>query len=484
MTWCVSIWKAATIKLWVALDISYIDVQLVFKNNSGDDAGSVLYGGAIDNCKLTHGLDANSSGKVFDMIVHNNDSDYNTTPSISSHPLYICSCKNNHPTECSISTSYWYGSIYYYFPRTVYPGETIQFSVVAVGQRNGKLPSTVSSSISYLNSGFENANEKSTGAHLQDSQYLQQASNNCTELNFTVFSLYQNVFIKLRPGGSPCSDVTHTVIAVNLNQTCPPGFNISKSSKSCVCEQRLAKYTNKCTISNGVRQITRNSNQHFWVGYDHQSHELILHPHCPLDYCVNDTVVFPLNDTDKQCAYNRSGLLCGACKKGYSMVLGTSQCWKCTNIYLLLLIAFAVMGVALVLFLFVCKLTVATGALSGLLFYANIVGVNRTIFLPVESTNLFSLFIAWLNLDFGIETCFYNGMDAYSKTWLQFVFPVYIWVLVTYSTLELLICLHFSMAATGINKEGVSLVTGSSTVLPIHLKKEFVIGPGSITQAN
>ena len=35
-----------------------IDVQLVFKNNSADDAGSVLYGGAIDNCKLTWpGLD-------------------------------------------------------------------------------------------------------------------------------------------------------------------------------------------------------------------------------------------------------------------------------------------------------------------------------------------------------------------------------------------------------------------------------------------
>ena len=35
-----------------------IDVQLVFKNNSADVAGSVLYGGAIDNCKLTHGLDS------------------------------------------------------------------------------------------------------------------------------------------------------------------------------------------------------------------------------------------------------------------------------------------------------------------------------------------------------------------------------------------------------------------------------------------
>ena len=46
------------------------------------------------------------------------------------------------------------------------------------------------------------------------------------------------------------------------------------------------------------------------------------------------------------------------------------------------------------------------------------------------STDALSVFIEWLNLDFGIETYFYNGMDAYTKTWLQFVFPAYIWVLV------------------------------------------------------
>ena len=93
------------------------------------------------------------------------------------------------------------------------------------------------------------------------------------------------------------------------------------------------------------------------------------------------------------------------------------------------------MGIALVFLLLICRLTVATGALSGLVFYANIVGVNQTIFLPVKSTDAFSVFIAWLNLDFGIETCFYNGMDGYSKTWLQFVFPVYIWVLVGFMIL-------------------------------------------------
>ena len=132
-----------------------------------------------------------------------------------------------------------------------------------------------------------------------------------------------------------------------------------------------------------------------------------------------------------QCAQYRSCLLYGACKKGYSLVLGTSRCRICTNDYnLSLLIPFAVMGVALVFLILVCKLTVATGTLSGLVFYANIVGPNGDIFLPVKSTDVSLVFIAWLNLDFGIETCFYDGMDAYSKTWLQFVFPVYILVLV------------------------------------------------------
>ena len=402
-----------------------IDVKLIFKNNSADDAGSVLYGGTIDHCKFTHGLDSHSSGEVFDMIVHNKDSEYNTTSNISSDPFYMCSCKNNYP-DCSM-TKTWYGSSYD-FPRTVYPGETIQFSVVAIGQRNGKLPSTVRSTISPKNSGFETANVKPAGARLRDSQYLQKASNTCTKLNYTVFSLYQNVFIKLQAEGSPCSKFSHTVIAVNLNQICPPGFNISKPQKSCVCEPRLAKYTHQCNITYGIGQITHDSYQHFWVGYENTSDELILHPHCPFDYCVNDTVVFPLNNTDMQCAYNRSGLLCGVCKEGYSLVLGTQQCRKCTNTHLVLLIPFAVMGITLVLLLLVCKLTVVTGTLSGLMLYANIVGVNRTNFLAVNP--ILSVFIAWLNLDFGIETCFYNGMDAYSKTWLQFVFPVYIWVLV------------------------------------------------------
>ena len=383
------------------------DVQLVFKNNSADIAGSVLYGGAIDNCKLVYGLDSEKSGHVFDMIAHD------TTSKISSNPFYMCSCSKNNLPVCSMNV--WFGS-QHHFPRTVYPGETIQYSVVATGQRKGKLPSTVRSIITTPNSG------------LLDSQYLQQAYNTCTKLHYTIFSLSNKVFIKLQAEGSPCSNIIYTMLSVNLHQVCPPGFKISTQKKSCVCEPRLANYTNQCTIKNGVGRITRDSDEQFWVGYDNQTDGLILHSHCPFGYCVSHKVVFPLNNTDMQCAPGRSGLLCGHCKEGYSLVLGTSQCKQCTDINLVLLVPFAVMGVVLVFLLFVCKLTVATGTVSGLVFYANIVGINRATFLSANP--VLSVFIAWLNLDLGIETCFYNGMDAYSKTWLQFVFPLYIWLLV------------------------------------------------------
>ena len=67
-----------------------------------------------------------------------------------------------------------------------------------------------------------------------------------------------------------------------------------------------------------------------------------------------------------------------------------------TNSYLVLLIPFAVMGITLVLLLLVCKLTVVTGTFSGLMFHANIVGVNHTNFLAVNP--ILSVFIAWLKL--------------------------------------------------------------------------------------
>ena len=103
-----------------------VGTQLVFKNNSADDAGSVLYGGAKDNCNLTSLI----STDVFDMSAQF-ESD-NTTSSISSDPFRICPCVNHHP-NCSKRNK----------TLSIYPGETFTVSVVAVGQRNGSVPAVV-----------------------------------------------------------------------------------------------------------------------------------------------------------------------------------------------------------------------------------------------------------------------------------------------------------------------------------------------------
>ncbi len=178
--------------------------------------------------------------------------------------------------------------------------------------------------------------------------------------------------------------------------------------------------------------IRREQGDGFWVGLeDTTKPSLILHPHCPFDYCTEEVVDFTLNSTDLQCSPRRSGILCGGCQSGHSLALGSSQCLSsCSNEYLALLLTFTAAGIVLVAFLFLCRLTVAEGTLSGLIFYANVLAVNQSIFFPAGTTNVLTVFIAWLNLDLGIETCFFVSLDAYSRTWLQFVFPIYIWVLV------------------------------------------------------
>ena len=104
--------------------------------------------------------------------------------------------------------------------------------------------------------------------------------------------------------------------------------------------------------------------------------------------------------------------------------------------FLLLFLVFLLAGLTLVLLLMLCNMTVSDGTVNGLIFCANIVGINSAIFFPAGQGNRFvsflNVFIAWFNLDLGIETCLYDGMSMYQNTWFQFAFPLYIWTIVLF----------------------------------------------------
>ena len=447
-------------------------VSLCFDDNFAEEAGNILYGGNVGMCRveiyfpniIRYSLSGASVFKEYGKFFGRPS----TTSEVSSDPFHVCACSDGQlETNCSQSR-YNYGVFIYPglalqtplnfstpthfdipppWPNTdsdnssgpfqvcnysscayselvydIFPGETVEVQIAVVGQLFGTVPGVVYTK-------FDTAGGTVKLGHLQSTQFVNKT---CTPVYYTVFSKdlrkANEVLLHVFAEG-PCSDLGHPLsISVKLHP-CPVAFTLSVEGR-CVCERRLRKYTDSCDIDSASIQ----GDGEFWVGLvndkGNYSSRLILHPHCPFDYCRAQPTRFTIDNRDLQCASKRSGILCGACQSGYSLALGSSQCLECSNKYLSLIIVFILAGFILVITLFTCKITVSAGTISGLTFYANILAVNRAVFFPPKETNILTVFIAWLNLDLGIETCFTEGMDAYTKIWLQFVFPIYIWFLV------------------------------------------------------
>ena len=94
-----------------------------------------------------------------------------------------------------------------------------------------------------------------------------------------------------------------------------------------------------------------------------------------------------------------------------------------------LILPFSLAGIALVLGIKVLNLTVSNGFMNGLIFYFNIIESAWFVFIPTGHNNPLAILVAWANLNVGIETCFVDGLNQYWKTWLEFVFPFYIFAI-------------------------------------------------------
>ena len=370
----------------------------MFDDNSAA-VGSDIYGGMIDRCLLPH-LNTTNSTTVFNNITEN----YSKL-GISSPPYQLCHCENTN--DC----------LNYIVDYTVYPGETINIPVLTMGQRQGPSPAIVTV--------FSDPKFPPLGSGVLPDKWP-QTNSSCsllgynvtnTDLKYAVYVLSVDI----------CGINTLSVhVSLNINfKNCQGFFELT--SGICKCAHAIQQYTVGSVISN--QSIAREGTT--WIGYDNKYHNYIAHLHCPSNYCYSERVYFNYSDTDKQCTHNRTGLLCGKCKTNYSLMLGTSRCGNCSNYNLFLLLFFAFAGAALVVLLLALRLTVAEGTINGLVLFVNIFYFRRWQFLGTRNGCMtLNVFLAWLNLDFGIESCLYDGMDTYQNTWLQFLFPLYIWVLI------------------------------------------------------
>ena len=399
----------------------FIRAEKVFQF-SGNSAmrGPLLFGGLLDRCMLNRTLQAFAGSSVNDAFKYFSDISSTSSASLpdvlSSKAVRVCFCRER-KSDCA----------YHHPPVKVIKGAAFNITIAAVDHVNNTVSADIISSIS------------PQGDLLQGQQHHVEA--NCTSVTFTVQSP-NNIESLVMYAGGPCKDSKFSRAQVRLEFspcTCPIGFQpIQRSNKTCECgcDPEIREYTSTCDWSSD--SIVREKSNS-WIAHDSQ-HGYIFYDHCPFDHCLPSTITIGINLTaqngsDAQCNYNRHGILCGACKPGYSLSLGSSKCMECKESKLYggiigFIILEAVGGILLVSVLLFLNITVAVGTINGIILYANIIGANSSVFLQYLGQSFPTIFVAWLNLDTGFDICISERNDAYVKAWLELLFPVYIFVII------------------------------------------------------
>ena len=408
---------------------------MYFSENTANISGATLYGGLLDRCTISLFAEVYQKYAPVDIERNNprdggiayfkNVSTIIADVSISSDPVRVCFCTNISSSmhDCTDQDRK--------LNKEVKKGEAFTVSLIAVDQVGQPVCATIQASLSSAESG------------LGEGQLSKNISTNCTDFTFNVVSPHGSETLALYASDGPCRNVELSRATVKINFhpcTCLIGLQVVEmqiTNCTCECHSDISRYMERCDSHNG--SLVKN-NSRAWISYinDTSLSGYLVYPNCPFDYCLSTSLQFNLNDqpngADAQCAFNRSSLLCGSCQSGLSLSLGSSRCLLCPDywpaLFIAITIAAILAGIALVTLLLLLNMTVAVGTLNGLIFYANVVYAYQSILLPFEETNLITVFISWLNLDLGIDACYFPGMDTYIKTWLQLAFPAYVIFLV------------------------------------------------------
>jgi predicted outer membrane repeat protein len=403
--------------------------SFIIEHNDATYNGSSLFGGLLDRC-TPHTLTAGISNTLLTgtIVEENIDglsylqkvSDIKNVKSIASLPTRVCFCIEDE-INCDIRTR---SDL-----EPVNKGEPFTVEIAAVDQIKFPVYSRIFSSLSSADSNLD------TGRRFR-------IEPSCTNITYSIRSPYEFEQVRLYADG-PCRDADPSTLTINvtfLPCTCPLGFEhiVRGNDTDCVCDcnSLISDHIQECDVT--TESFVRKDSS--WISYVFQNNKstYIVCERCPFRYCrrpssENDSIVINLNSdigADAQCSPGHTGTICGICAPNYGVSLAHKRCLPCSEYWYLILIAVAILtilaGLGLVIGILAINFTVAVGTINGFIFYANIVDVYDSIFLPISTSSFPVLIIEWLNLDPGIDVCFIKGIDLYWHTWLRLVFPAYI----------------------------------------------------------
>ena len=360
--------------------------NFVFEGNSAAYGGDDIYGVSLIESDCSYNT-------PYCNLTINRSSSSNS--SISSDPLHVCICDSNGKPQCENNS-------YTFMSYSVHPGEIFTLSFVVVGGDFGLTIGTV-----YANIFQSTYIDYFTTPLLIPDQAVTNIST-CTEVDYHLYSQnnsYVIVFLATTVLIDPnqyinpldkynwcnVNDLSCFLITpIFINFTilpCPSGFTLLNNPPQCDCYPILTNTLNiTCHIVNKTGYFSWAGD--LWINID--SKIIIYNEYCPYNYCKKGgKEIDLLKNSNSQCDFNRAGRLCGECKDGYSLAIGSSNCILCqTNNNLALIIFFAAAGFLLVFFIGILNITITQGAINGLIFYANIVWTYKDIFFTFEGSKM------------------------------------------------------------------------------------------------
>ena len=197
-----------------------------------------------------------------------------------------------------------------------------------------------------------------------------------------------------------------TIIKVTLSK-CQTGYYYDESSKQCECIEKKLHGNSVLTCASTRDNFFAYINPAYWIGFSSNNSNLTLVGPCPNGYCYRnyyrDSLVFSkhtFNNIDSSKEHvqlpqgankteldhavcsdaKRTGVLCGSCIEGYSVVMNSPMltCANCSGneqYEALIIIPSYIIPVTVLFSLFMsCKIRITSVWWSALLFFAQIVG--------------------------------------------------------------------------------------------------------------
>ena len=499
-----------------------LNISMIFINNTAGLSGSSIFSTNLYNCYMNGLYYTGHQNKkhYYDTIFHFN--------SLKLNPLNISTLSNSHCicskdlTKCVNDSN---NEVVFPNIISVYPGQTLHIPMAAKDVVDNNVYSTVSLALprtSDYSGKLPLSSLPSWYISPHDENQVLLESHQCTLVNFTLYKRDSNlkrindtVLVISSPDDS-------SLIKIKLNLLdCPLGFELNTYTSTCQCSPVINKlgmagdYQPTCLVVShnsylqyplatitrpdsaawaGLMNITNGTNQTTVFGV-----ALTCHESCNLN---QDYTKFLINDSDvliadpnnylvnhlPLCPPTKTGPLCSSCTTvngiKYSVVFGSYECKQCNNWWLLTLILYAIAGPLLIYLLYTLKLTLTTGTLNGIIFFAQTIGIVKTKFLLSHKaiSLMYSsahVFLSMLSFNLAFPLCFYNGMTELWKFSLSLLFPLYLLTIVVVLIILSRYSLRLSnriahssvqVLVTVVHLSFISMFTGmSNIVIPINI---------------